>query len=349
MRFSFTLDELRQITGAEAVEGTHPGPVTGIASLKRAKPEDLSFLAHKRYAPELAATQAGVVLVPIGFPCDPAPGRTLLRVSSPNEAITAICRRLEVLLWPRPAPGVHATAFVDPSAQVDASVTIGPHCVLEAGSRVGPGSHLEAGVTVGRNSRIGSQCWIGPRCVLYPECSVGDRVRLHAGVVIGADGFGYEFSAGRHVKVPQVGTVEVAEDVEIGANSCIDRGRFGATVIGAGSKLDNLVQIGHNCVLGRHCIIVAQVGIAGSTVLGDYVMIGGQAGLAGHIEIGAASKIAGQSGVAHDLPPKSYVMGTPSIEALKEQKFQMLRHRFPEALRRLEALEEKVSALSVQT
>lgn len=345
MTFSFSVGEIAELVEAVSVEGECSGAVTGLASLKAALPGDLSFLAHKRYAPELAATRASVVLLPPDFPHQPAPGQAVLRVNQPNEAVSRICRKLEVLLWPKEPAGVHPTAFIDPSAQVDPGASIGPRCCIEAHAVVGAGSRLEAGVVVGRKSRVGPDCWIGWSTVIYPECTVGARVRIHAGAVIGADGFGYEFVRGRHQKVPQVGTVVVEDDVEIGANACVDRGRFGPTIIGAGSKLDNLVQIGHNCTLGRHCIIVAQVGIAGSTVLGDYVMIGGQAGIGGHLEIGTAAKIAAQSGVGHDVPAKGYVMGSPAIEALRDQKFQLLRHKFPEALRRLDRIEARLGTV----
>jgi UDP-3-O-[3-hydroxymyristoyl] glucosamine N-acyltransferase len=342
MKVEFSLEELVSLTRASSVTGSASGPATGIASLKQAGPGDLSFLTHRRYQPELEASKAGFVFVPEGFEYAGKPGQVVLRVASPNDAITSLCRKLETLLWPRPAPGVHPTAFVDPRAEIHPDATIGAKCVVEAGATVGSRTVLEAGVVFGRNSSVGPDSWLGYNVTVYPECSIGARVRLHSGVVVGADGYGYEFSQGRHAKVPQVGTVVIEDDVEIGANSCIDRARFGATVVGQGTKVDNLVQIAHNCRVGKHCILVAQVAIAGSTTLGDYVMVGGQAGLAGHIEIGAGSKIAGQSGVAHDLPPKSYVMGSPAIEALKDQKFQMMRQRVPELLRRIEALERRL-------
>jgi UDP-3-O-[3-hydroxymyristoyl] glucosamine N-acyltransferase len=342
MTFSFNLDEVAALVGASAVEGSTSLPITGIASLKQAKPGDLSFATNKKYAADLAATEASVVLLPPGFEHPAREGRAVLRVADPNAAVSLICRKLEMFLWPAPAPGVHPTAVVDPAAHIDPTATVGPQVVIEAGAKVGPRTHLEAGVFLGRNSTVGTDCWIGPRVVIYAECSVGSRVRIHAGTVLGADGFGYEFVQGRHQKVPQVGTVIIEDDVEIGASTCVDRARFGTTRIGAGSKLDNLVQIGHNVQVGRHCILVAQVAIAGSTVLEDYVMVGGQAGIAGHLNIGMAAKIAAQSGVGHDVPAKGYVMGTPAIEAFKDQKFALQRHRFPEVLRRLDALECKV-------
>lgn len=339
MTFSFSADEIAALVGATASHGATSRAITGLASLKAARAGDLTFCAHKRHAEELAKTQASIVLLPAGLEFTPQADQLALVVANPNEAVSTICRKLETLLWPRKEPGIHPTAVVDPTAVIAPTATIGPRVVVEAGARVGERSQLDAGVFLGRNSTIGDDTWVAANAVIYTECSVGSRVRLHAGVVLGADGFGYEFVQGRHQKVPQVGTVVIENDVEIGANACVDRARFGRTVVGAGTKVDNMVQVGHNVIIGRHCILVSQVAIAGSTTLGDYVMIGGQAGIAGHLEIGTAAKIAAQSGVGHDIPPKGYVMGSPAIEALKEQKFQFCKHRLPEVLRRLDALE----------
>jgi UDP-3-O-[3-hydroxymyristoyl] glucosamine N-acyltransferase len=180
-----------------------------------------------------------------------------------------------------------------------------------------------------------------PGVVVQAECTLGRRVRLHPGVVIGSDGFGYEFVAGRHEKVPQVGTVVVGDDVEIGANTTIDRSRFEQTSIGEGTKIDNLVQVGHNVVIGKHCMICAQVGIAGSVTLGDYVVVGGQVGLAGHLTVGSGAMIAAKSGVKDDIPPKTSVWGSPSLPILLEQKLVILRGRLPELFKRVDALEKK--------
>jgi UDP-3-O-[3-hydroxymyristoyl] glucosamine N-acyltransferase len=177
--------------------------------------------------------------------------------------------------------------------------------------------------------------------VVSAECTVGRRVRLHPGVVIGADGFGYDTVKGRHEKVPQVGTVVIGDDVEVGANSTIDRSRFERTVIGEGTKIDNLVQIGHNVVIGKHCLLCGQVGVSGSTTLGDYVFVAGQCGIAGHLTIGTGAKIAAQSGVMDDIPAKTTVWGSPSMPLLLEQKLTILRNRLPELFKRVDALEKK--------
>jgi UDP-3-O-[3-hydroxymyristoyl] glucosamine N-acyltransferase len=218
---------------------------------------------------------------------------------------------------------------------------VGPLCVVEPGAAIGERVHLQSGVFVGRGSVVGDDSWLMAGVVISPECTLGKRVRLHPGVVIGADGFGYEFVAGRHEKVPQVGTVEIGDDVEIGANSTVDRARFEKTSIGEGTKIDNLVQVGHNVVIGKHCLLCALVGVAGSVTLEDYVVVGGQSGLAGHLTVHKGAKIAAQSGVKEDIPPNASVWGSPSLPLLLEQKLTILRSRLPELFKRVDALEEK--------
>jgi UDP-3-O-[3-hydroxymyristoyl] glucosamine N-acyltransferase len=206
---------------------------------------------------------------------------------------------------------------------------------------VGERTYLQSGVFVGRGSFVGEDCWLMAGVVVSAECTVGKRVRLHPGVVIGADGFGYELAKGRHEKVPQVGTVVLGDDVEVGANSTIDRSRFEKTAVGEGTKIDNLVQIGHNVVIGSHCLLCGQVGIAGSTTLGDYVVVGGQCGVAGHLNVGSGAMIAAHSGVKDDIPAKTTVWGSPSLPLLLEQKLTILRNRLPELFKRVGELEKK--------
>jgi len=178
-------------------------------------------------------------------------------------------------------------------------------------------------------------------CVINAACSLGQRVRLQPGVVVGADGFGYEFVQGRHEKIPQIGTVVIEDDVEIGANSTLDRARFSRTVVGEGTKIDNLVQVAHNVVIGRHCILCSQVGISGSTTVEDYVILGGQVGVGGHITIGKGSKAGGQTGIAFNVPPGSYLNGTPAIPYMLERRLQILHQRLPDLFKRVEILEKK--------
>jgi UDP-3-O-[3-hydroxymyristoyl] glucosamine N-acyltransferase len=250
---------------------------------------------------------------------------------------------MEQALWPKPAAGVHPTAWVGDGAVVAATATVGPHCVVEPGAVVGEHAHLQAQVFVGRGAKVGEGCWLMPGVVVAAESVLGKRVRLQPGVVVGSDGFGYEFVDGRHEKLPQVGTVEIGDDVEIGANTTLDRARFSRTMIGEGTKIDNLVQIAHNVVVGRHCLICAQTGISGSTTLGDYVVLGGQAGLAGHITLGKGAKVGAQSGVGRDVAPGASVFGTPSLPLMLEQRIISLRSRIPELFKRVDAIEKQFS------
>jgi len=339
MTFSLSADELTAICGAGRLEGTTTESIRAIASLAQARPGDLTFLGNPKYRSAVATTQGTVVIVPEDHPGAPAANQVFLRVANPSLALARVCKRIEQQLWPRPAAGVHPSAVVDASASVAAGVTIGPLCVVEAGAVIGERTWLEAGSFVGRNARIGVDTRLYPGVKVLAECRIGDRVILQAGVVVGSDGFGYETVRGRHEKVPQVGIVTIGDDVEIGANSTIDRARFNTTLIGDGAKLDNLVQIGHNVVVGRHCIICAQVGISGSTTLEDYVVLGGQAGLAGHLTVGRGCKVDGQTGVNSDLAPGSFVKGSPCLPYNLEQRLNVLRKRIPDLFKRVDALE----------
>jgi UDP-3-O-[3-hydroxymyristoyl] glucosamine N-acyltransferase len=231
---------------------------------------------------------------------------------------------------------------VDPGARIDPTAHVGPLCVVEAGAQIGAGAVLQASVFVGRDAQVGEGCLVMPGCIIATACSLGRRVRLQPGVVVGSDGFGYEFVAGRHVKVPQIGTVVIGDDVEIGANSTLDRARFSRTVVGEGTKIDNLVQIAHNVVIGRHCIVCAQAGISGSTTLEDYVILGGQAGLGGHITLGKGSKVGGGAGLAASIPAGSYVNGTPAIPYMLERRIAILQQRLPDLFKRVDALEKNL-------
>lgn len=341
MVFSFTLEEIAAVVEPARVAGSAAGPVRGFAALTTAEESDLSFLSGRKYLPELARTRAQVVLVPAGFAVEPRDGQTFLWVPNPSAALSRLCHRLEQQLWPKPVPGIHPTAVVDPGVRLPASATIGPHCVIEAGVELGEHVHLQARVFLGRGARVGDDCWLMPGVTVAADCILHRRVRLQPGVVIGADGFGYESSARGHARIPQVGTVEIGDDVEVGANSTIDRARFSRTSIGEGTKIDNLVQIGHNVTVGRHCIICSQVGIAGSVTLEDFVFLGGQAGLAGHLTIGRGAKAGAQSGIPRDVAPGEVVNGTPALPLTQERRLVILARRLPEIYDRLVALEEK--------
>jgi UDP-3-O-[3-hydroxymyristoyl] glucosamine N-acyltransferase len=341
MQVSFTQADIAAIAAPKKTLGSTTEIIRGIASLGSAKPGDISFLGNSKYKAAVASTRASVVLLPPDYSGSPGPNQVHMIVDNPSVALARLCSRVEQALWPRPEPGIHPTAVVAPGAEVAASATVGPMCVIESGARIGEGTHLQAKVFVGRGSSVGRDCWLMPGVVVSAECALANRVRLHPGVVIGADGFGYEFVAGRQEKVPQVGTVSIGDDVEVGANSTIDRSRFESTVVGEGTKIDNLVQIGHNVVIGRHCLICALVGIAGSVTLEDYVVVGGQCGIAGHITIGTGAMLAAKTGVKEDIPAKTSVWGSPSLPLLLEQKIVILRNRLPELFKRVDALERK--------
>jgi UDP-3-O-[3-hydroxymyristoyl] glucosamine N-acyltransferase len=341
MKVSFTQSEIAAIVQPARTQGTSTEAITGVASLATAVPGDISFLGNAKYRASVGASRASVILLPSDYSGAPPPGQVHMFVDNPSAALGRLCSRIEQSLWPKPKPGIHPSAVVSPDARVAASATVGPLCVVESGVTLGERAHLHAGVFVGRASVVGDDCWLMAGVVVAPECTLGKRVRLHGGVVIGSDGFGYELVGGRHEKVPQVGTVVIGDDVEVGANSTIDRARFEKTVIGEGTKIDNLVQIGHNVVIGRHCLLCALVGIAGSVTLEDYVVVGGQSGLAGHLRVGKGAMIAAQSGVKDDIPASTSVWGSPSLPLLLEQKLTILRTRLPELFKRVDALEDK--------
>jgi UDP-3-O-[3-hydroxymyristoyl] glucosamine N-acyltransferase len=336
---AFTAAQLIEIVQPLRTVGGTDAMIGGIAALDTARPGDLAFLANPKYRPAVAGCRASVLLLPADFAGEPPPGQLWLLLQNPSVGLTRICRRLEQLLWPKPAPGIHPSAVVAAGAQVDSSAHVGPLCVIEAGAHVGAGTVLQGSVFVGERARIGADCWLGAHSVVASDCLLGARVRLQPGVVIGSDGFGYDTVKGRHERIPQIGNVVLGDDVEIGANTTIDRARFSRTTIGEGTKIDNLVQIAHNCTIGRHCLIVAQVGVAGSTTLGDYVVLGGQVGVAGHLHIGDFTQVGAQSGLNRDLPPKSKVAGCYALPFLLEQKFQVLRGQLPELFKRVGQLE----------
>lgn len=343
MQLSLSLEEIAAIVQAREVRGQVTEKIKGIASLDTAGSGDLTFLGNPKYKAQVLTTAATVVLLPLDHEGEPRENQAFVLLEKPSVGLARLCAKIEQWLWPKPRPGVHPTALIAPDAVVAASATVGPFCIVESEATVGEGTYLQAHVYVGSGATIGTDCWLMPRVVVAAECVLNDRVRLQPGVVVGSDGFGYEFVNGRHEKVPQVGRVVIENDVEIGANSTLDRARFSQTVVGEGTKIDNLVQVAHNVVIGKHCVICAQAGISGSTVVEDYVVIGGQAGLAGHLRVGAGSKIDGQTGVNSDLDPKSFVKGSPCLPYNLEQRINVLRKKLPDLFKRVDALEERLS------
>ncbi|MBS0663262.1 MAG: UDP-3-O-(3-hydroxymyristoyl)glucosamine N-acyltransferase [Verrucomicrobia bacterium] len=340
MQVSFRSEEIAAIVQPKQVKGTTTDVVHGIASLAAAAPGDLSFLGNPKYRAEAAATRASVVLLPLDYDGAPQPNQQFLLVENPSASLARLCSRIEQLLWPKPAPGIHPTAYVAPSAKIASSATVGPLCVVESDAVVGERSHLQGQVYVGRGAQVGDDCWLMAGVVLSAECVLRNRVRLQSGVIVGSDGFGYEFVKGRHEKVPQVGIVLIEDDVEIGANTTLDRARFSRTVVGEGTKIDNLVQVAHNVTIGKHVILCAQVGISGSVTIGDYAVLGGQAGIGGHITVGKGAKVGGQSAVTFNVEPGTYVNGSPAMSYMLSQRLEVLHRRLPDLFKRVDELEK---------
>jgi UDP-3-O-[3-hydroxymyristoyl] glucosamine N-acyltransferase len=310
--------------------------VTGVAPLDRAGPEHLTFLASARYAPLFAECGAGVALVAPELA--DAPGRIAARVvvDKPHDAMISLLASL----YPEPeqAAGVHQTAVIGRGARLGERVAVGPYVVIGDGAEIGAGVRLDAHVVVGAGVTIGEACHLHAGVTLYPGTSLGERVRVHAGARLGSDGFGYVFRGGRHEKIPHVGRCVVESDVEIGANTTIDRGSIDDTVIGAGTKIDNLVHVAHNVRIGRLCLIMAQVGIAGSVRVEDGVILAGQAGIAGHHTIGAGARLAAQAGAFGDVPAGQTWSGYPARPHREALRAQAALFKLPSLLRGLERL-----------
>jgi UDP-3-O-[3-hydroxymyristoyl] glucosamine N-acyltransferase len=320
--------------GADAV-------ITGISDLRSAQPGQISFFANAKYEADARASRAAAILV---SPKD-APKFTFTRivVESPNAAFG----KISALFAPPPIrdePGVHPTAVIAPDAVIGEGVSIAPHVVISAGVRIGAHAVIGANCFIGEQSTIGDDTRIYPLVTIRERSLIGARVIIHSGTVIGADGFGYEFDpkTGRHVKIAHTGHVQIDNDAEIGANTTIDRGRFGRTHIGEGVKIDNLVQVAHNVTIGAHSIIVSQTGISGSTSLGRYVTLAGQVGLAGHLTIGDRATITAQSGLNKDVPAGAVLSGRHAVPIRESLKVEALTRRLPEIVERLKALEEKL-------
>lgn len=311
-----TVGDLAALVNAEFDSQFAARRIEGLAALERAGPRDLAFYDNPRYADELRKTRAGACLLRAGAFARAPAGLAALIVEDPYRAFARIAARLvpdSLRAAPIFAKGVSPQAQVHAQARLEPGVDVEPGAVIGAGAEIGAGTLVGANAVVGAGVRIGRDCVIGAGATLT-HALLGDRVILHPGVRVGQDGFGFALGAAGHLKAPQIGRVIIQDNVEIGANCALDRGASRDTIVGEGTKIDNLVQIGHNVVIGRHCIIVAQVGVAGSTELGDFVMVGGQTGIAGHLHIGAGAKIAAQSGVMRDVPAGARVGGTPAQE-----------------------------------
>lgn len=342
-----TVAEIAALLEAEYV-GDGELVLEGVETLELAGPSTLSWVGTAKLMKRAATSNAGALLIPEG---SRAPsGITVIPVPDPDAALIQVLRRLAPAAASVP-PGVDSTAVVGEGAKVE-GVAVGAHVHIGEGAIIGAGTQLHPGVYVGAQTRIGRDCVLWPNVVVRERVTLGDRVILHPNVTIGADGYGYLFRDGKHQKIPQIGTVSIEDDVEIGANSTVDRAKSGVTRVGQGTKIDNLVQIGHNCDVGEHCIIVAQCGIAGSTTLGRYVVLGGQAGATDHVKIGDGVQIAAKSAVFNDIPDNVTVSGIPARDNRRNIREWVAVQRLPELLRdfrqlakRLERMEKTFDAL----
>ena len=352
---TLTVAELVQWLPGELLAGSHETSIRGVASLAEADEGDISFFSSPKYLAALRRSHASAVLVPPGFtlaalekggaaPTGSAPAWIV--VENPSLAFTRLVERFSPPVV-EPAPGIAPTAILGRDVRVGQGVSVGPYAVIDEGVEIGDGVRIGAGVFIGTGSVIGAGSCIYPNVTIREHSRLGRRVIVHSGTVIGSDGFGFELREGRHVKIPQTGIVQIDDDVEIGSNVSIDRARFGRTHIGEGTKIDNLVQIGHNVTIGAHSILVAQAGISGSTRLGKYVTLAGQAGIVGHIEIGDQAIVAAKAGVSKNVPAKTVVFGYPAepLEQAKENIAYI--RRLPKLVERVKKLEAELAELKV--
>ncbi len=334
----YTVGDIAALLGGTVV-GDPTMPLTGFQAADRARAGDLTFAENKTFFERAEQSAASAIIIDKPFVSE---RKVLIRVASARTAFAKVVP----LFYPEPQPprGIHPSALISPKAQVHPEACIGAHVIVCDHVQVGARSVLHGNNYVDEGCTIGEDCSIFHNVTLYPRTELGNRVRIHAGTVVGSDGFGYVQEGGRHIKVPQIGNVVIHDDVEIGANVTIDRGALGPTVIGKGTKIDNLVQIAHNVSTGDHCLVVAQAGVAGSTKLGHHVILAGQVGLAGHLRIGDNVTIAAQSGVMHDIGAGEKWFGTPA-QPDKQMKRQLLAlQRLPELLRRFNRIEKVLSA-----
>lgn len=340
---SITVEALARRLGG-TWEGDGLLVVRGVATLELAQPDMLSWVGDAAILPRLTESRAGVALVPED--CSTPSGRTVIRVADPDVAVCDVlqhfCPPLE-----RVPPGVHSTATIGADVIVEGAA-IGAHAHVGAGSVVGAGTELHPGVYIASRVTIGRDCVLWPNVVVRERVTIGDRVIIHPNTTVGSDGFGYLQRNGRNIKIPQIGTVVIEDDVEIGANSAIDRARSGATRIGRGTKLDNHVQIGHNVDIGEDCVLAGGCAIAGSSSLGDRVIMGGHAGVVEHRHVGDDVRITAKSLIVADVDDGGFVRGNPAVEAVRFARREVSVRKLPEWFRRIRELSKRVDRLETR-
>ena len=333
--------KLAQLAQLARVELVGPGDVdiVGVTDLAHAHPHAMVMVLDPRQVPAADASPAGALLVGRDAPPTIKPALRAVNVRA------AFARLLGAFALPvRVASGTHPSAVVAPDATIGSEVSIGPFVVIEAGVAVGARTTILAGAVIGARARIGEDCLLHRNATIYPDCVLGDRVIVHSGAVIGSDGYGYAAENGVHLKIPHLGRVVIEDDVEIGANSAVDRATLGETRIGRGTKIDNLVQVAHNVFIGEGSLLVALSGVAGSATIGPGVILAGQAGIGDHVSVGAGARVLGQAGVTKDVAPGATVSGLPAHDHRTELRVQAAVRRLPELLTRLQALEASLSA-----
>jgi UDP-3-O-[3-hydroxymyristoyl] glucosamine N-acyltransferase len=332
-RFKLALDAARIISmGAGSWEGNQDLTLDNVCEAHEADEKSIIFCEQERLVEQVKKSPAGLIVTNSDF----APrfaGRNLLISPKPYFSFMQIVASWLALDANAVEYDIHPTAIIDPGVRFEGEAAIGAYCVIGPKSVLGRGVRIGSGCKIGENVSIGANTILHNNVCLYDDTVIGKNCQLHSGVVLGADGFGYLVLDGTQKKIPQVGNVVIHDDVEIGANSTIDRATLGSTVVGQGTKIDNLVQIGHNCVIGRHSILCAQVGLAGSTVVGDYVYLAGQVGAAGHITIGSGSMVGAQSGIAGNIPENSRYFGTPAADANQMKRVYVAQKHLPDILR----------------
>ncbi|MEP6668352.1 MAG: UDP-3-O-(3-hydroxymyristoyl)glucosamine N-acyltransferase [Chthoniobacter sp.] len=334
----FTVQEVAALVGGRLASDTgSTTKIRGVAAVADAESGEITFFGNAKYLPQLKASRATAALVPLDF-AEAIPALAIL-VENPSLAFARLMEKFAPASI-RYSPGVHPTAVLGRNVVLGENVSIQPFVVIEDGVEIGANTIVGAHGYIGHEAHIGQNCHFAARVTIGARCEVGNRVIIHSGAVLGSDGFGFEPVGGKHIKIAQTGIVQVDDDVEIGANTTIDRARFGRTWIQQGTKIDNLVQIAHNVVVGKHCILVSQTGVSGSTRLGNYVTLAGQVGIVGHVEIGDQVIVAAKSGVSKSVAPKEVFFGYPATP-IKEQKEQLACiARLPRLYARVKKLEQ---------
>ena len=338
----FSAQQIAELLGG-TIEGTPSVTVSTFAKIEEGQPGAISFLANPKYAHYLYDTESSIVLISRDFVLERPVKATLIRVANAYEAIARLLTIYESMTQKR--SGIHPLAFVSETANVADDVYVGAFAYIGDGATIGSGTQLYPHAVVEERATVGEDCILYPNVSIYHDCKVGNRCILHSGVVIGADGFGFAPSADGYEKIPQIGIVTIEDDVEIGANSCVDRSTMGSTFIRRGVKLDNLVQIGHNCDINCHTVMSAQTGVAGSTKVGEWCMFGGQTGISGHIQVADRTSLGAQSGLMSNKKPGVQLMGSPAIDAKQWMKMQAIMKRLPAMYDELNLLRKEIDEL----